>query len=51
VELHYLGAALWRNGMAEVLGGFVDRGQWSLDDATRVADLIGRRNAQRVYAL
>ena len=51
VELHYLGAALWRNGMAEVLGGFVDRGQWSLDDAIRVADLIGRRNAQRVYAL
>jgi hypothetical protein len=28
-----------------------DRGQWSLDDATRVADLIGRRNARRVYAL
>ena len=51
VELHHLGAALWRNGMADVLGRFVDRGQWSLDDATRVADLAGRRNAQRVYAL
>lgn len=51
VELHYLGARLWRDGMAEVLGGFVDRGQWSLDDATRVAGLIGRRNAERVYGI
>ncbi len=51
VELQYLGASLWRAGMTEVLGGFVDRGQWSLDDAMRVADLVGRRNAQRVYAV
>lgn len=51
VELHYLGARLWRDGIAEVLGGFVERGHWSLDDAIRVADLIGRRNAERVYGL
>jgi predicted TIM-barrel fold metal-dependent hydrolase len=51
VELHYLGARLWRDGMAEVLSGFVDRGQWSLTDAVRVAGLIGRRNAERVYGV
>ncbi len=50
-ELHYLGARLWRDGMAEVLSGFVDRGQWSLCDAQRVAGLIGRNNAERVYGL
>jgi predicted TIM-barrel fold metal-dependent hydrolase len=50
-ELHYLGARLWRDGMTEVLGGFVERGHWSLADAVRIAGLIGRRNAERVYAL
>ncbi|MBB3603980.1 hypothetical protein FHT40_003641 [Mycolicibacterium sp. BK556] len=50
-ELHYLGSALWRAGMAAVLTGFVARGQWSQADATRVADLIGRDNARRVYRL
>jgi uncharacterized protein len=51
VELHYLGARLWRDGMTEALGDFVERGQWSLDDAVRVAGLIGRHNAERVYGL
>ena len=50
-ELHYLGARLWREAMAGVLGEFVDRGQWSADDAIRVAHLIGRGNAERVYRL
>lgn len=50
-ELHYLGARLWRGAMAEVLSGFVDRGHWCADDAVRVAGLIGRGNAQRVYQL
>lgn len=50
-ELHYLGARLWRQGIAEVLTGFVDRAQWSLNDALRVADLIGRDNAIRLYRL
>lgn len=50
-ELHYLGARLWRDGMSSVLGEFVDRGQWSPDDAVRVATLIGRDNAVRVYGL
>ncbi len=50
-ELHYLGALLWRAGMTAALGGFVDRGEWSADDARRVAGLIGRGNAERVYEL
>ncbi|MEZ0359566.1 amidohydrolase family protein [Mycobacterium sp. SA01] len=50
-ELHYLGSRLWRAGMAAVLSGFVARDQWSEADAIRVADLIGRDNALRVYGL
>jgi len=50
-ELHYLGAKLWRDGISAVLTGFVDRGQWSTVDAIRVAELIGRGNATRVYQL
>lgn len=50
-ELHYLGARLWRDAMTGVLGEFVDRGEWSADDATRVAGLIGRDNAIRLYNL
>ncbi len=50
-ELHYLGAVLWRKGIGAVLGAFVDRGEWSEGDAIRVAELIGRDNAARVYAL
>jgi predicted TIM-barrel fold metal-dependent hydrolase len=50
-ELHYLGARLWRLGMTEVLAEFVARGHWSTDDAVRVATLIGRDNAVRLYRL
>lgn len=50
-ELHYLGSALWRAGMAAILTGFVARGQWSEADAIRVVDLIGHVNARRVYCL
>jgi len=50
-ELHYLGALLWRNGIHEILQGFVDAGEWSEADAIRVAELIGYRNAARVYGL
>jgi hypothetical protein len=37
--------------MTSVLGDFVDRGEWSVQDALRVAELIGRGNATRVYQL
>jgi hypothetical protein len=50
-ELHHLGALLWRRGMLRVLGGWVESGEWTLDDAVRVARLIGRENASRVYRL
>jgi uncharacterized protein len=50
-ELHYLGATLWRNGIHRVLSQFVDDGDWSAADATRVVDLIGRGNAARIYRL
>jgi len=50
-ELHYLGARLWRDGTTDVLTDFVERGQWSLDDACRVAGLIGRDNAIRLYRI
>ncbi len=50
-ELHYLGARLWRNGIRNVLQGFVDADEWSEADAMRVFDLIARHNARRVYEL
>jgi uncharacterized protein len=50
-ELHFLGAALWRNGIRDVFRQFLDAGEWSEADAIRVADLIGHRNAARVYGL
>lgn len=50
-ELHLLGSVLWRRAMGLVLGGWVRAGDCSEADAIRIVDLIGVRNAQRVYAL
>jgi predicted TIM-barrel fold metal-dependent hydrolase len=50
-ELHFLGTHLWRNGIHEVLQGFVDADEWSETDAIRVIDLIAHGNARRVYGL
>jgi uncharacterized protein len=50
-ELHFLGAHLWRNGIHNVLQGFVDADEWSVAEAIRVVDLIAHDNARRVYAL
>jgi uncharacterized protein len=50
-ELHFLGAALWRNGIRRVLNEFVADGDWSEGDAIRVVDLIAHDNAARVYGL
>jgi uncharacterized protein len=50
-EFHYLGARLWREATARVLGGWVADDLWSAADARRVAALIGRDNARRVYRL
>jgi predicted TIM-barrel fold metal-dependent hydrolase len=48
-ELHHLGAHLWRRGMARVLRSWVDEGAATVADAERIAALIGRDNALRVY--
>ncbi len=48
-ELHYLGARLWRRGLSRVLRSWVDEGAATTADAERIARMIGRDNAQRVY--
>jgi predicted TIM-barrel fold metal-dependent hydrolase len=50
-ELHFLGATVWRRAVTSVLNGFVQQGDWSVDDAVRVASLWGRDNAVRLYKL
>jgi uncharacterized protein len=50
-ELHYLGARLWRNAVARVLGAWVDDGEWSLPDAARVLELAAQTNPRRLYRL
>ncbi len=50
-ELHFLGAQLFRRGLARVLTGFCLDGDWSEPDAVRVAELVGRHNAARLYRL
>jgi hypothetical protein len=37
--------------MGLVLGEWVRRGEWSVDDAVRVVELVGAGNANRVYRL
>jgi predicted TIM-barrel fold metal-dependent hydrolase len=50
-ELHYTGALLWRRAMTRVLDALVGDEEWSRADAIRVATMIGRDNARRVYGL
>lgn len=50
-ELHYLGARLWRNGLAAVLQEFLERDEWDRDEALRVARMVCSENATRVYRL
>ncbi|WP_328772444.1 amidohydrolase family protein [Streptomyces sp. NBC_00286] len=50
-ELHVVGARLFREALARVLGTWVAEGAWSLADAQRVAGLIAAGNARRVYGL
>jgi uncharacterized protein len=50
-ELHYLGATLWRQAVGRTFGRWVGEGDWSTMDACRVAEMVGRRNALRVYGL
>jgi predicted TIM-barrel fold metal-dependent hydrolase len=50
-ELHHLGALLWRRGILRAVGAWVDADEWSVEDGLRVARMIGRENAERVYRL
>ncbi|MER5221176.1 MULTISPECIES: amidohydrolase family protein [Streptomyces] len=50
-ELHVVGARLFRESLARVLGTWVAEDAWSLADAQRVAGLIAAGNARRVYGL
>ncbi|MER7083775.1 hypothetical protein SAMN02982929_00536 [Saccharopolyspora kobensis] len=50
-ELHHLGALLWRRGTQAALAQWVAAGEWSVPDAIRVARMIGRDNARRIYRL
>ncbi len=51
-ELHFLGAALWRNGIRDgPRTASSTAGEWSAADALRVVDLIAYGNARRVYRL
>ena len=50
-ELHHLGAVLWRRAFSAVVGEWIQSGEWSLASARRVASLIARQNAERLYAL
>jgi predicted TIM-barrel fold metal-dependent hydrolase len=50
-ELHYLGAVQWRHAITEVVGDWVETGEWSAGDAVRVVDLMAAGNARRVYGL
>ncbi|MET9496801.1 amidohydrolase family protein [Streptomyces sp. NPDC006552] len=50
-ELHVVGARLFRDALARVLGGWVAEGAWCLGDAQRVATMIAAGTAGRVYGL
>jgi predicted TIM-barrel fold metal-dependent hydrolase len=48
-ELFYLGARLFRRALAGVLGRWVEDDQCSPPEALRIARLVGRDNALRIY--
>lgn len=50
-ELHTVGAVLFRRALAALLDGWTADGSWSVADAERVAGLLGRGNARRLYGL
>ena len=50
-ELYLLGAALFRRGFAAVVDDLVGAGEMEEDDAARLAALVARDNAARVYGI
>lgn len=50
-ELFHLGANLFRRGLADALDTWGDRDGWPVSERRRVAELVCRENARRVYRL
>lgn len=50
-ELYLTGAVLFRRGLGRVLDEWVREGDWSTQDADRVAEMIAAATARRVYRL
>jgi predicted TIM-barrel fold metal-dependent hydrolase len=50
-EFHYLGALLFRRSLTAILDSWVRRDECSVADADRIADLLGRANAHRIYPI
>ncbi len=50
-ELYFLGVELFRRGVAELLGGLVEAGEMTSDDASYAGRLVARDNARRAYRL
>jgi hypothetical protein len=48
-ELYYLGAALFRRSLGSILEGWIQEDDCTKDDARRIAAMIGRENALRIY--
>lgn len=50
-ELYHLGAWLFRRGYDQTVTPWVEAGDWSAEDATRVFQMIAVGNARRIYGL
>jgi uncharacterized protein len=50
-ELFYLGAVLFRSGMAATLDGWIRSDNCSVQEAERIAGLVASGNATRIYPL
>ncbi|MFF2273999.1 amidohydrolase family protein [Agromyces sp. NPDC058136] len=50
-ELYYLGALLFRRGLARALDVFAERDGWPPSERARIVELVAWRNARRAYRL
>jgi uncharacterized protein len=48
-ELYYLGAVLFRRSLGAILNQWIEGGDCTTEDARRIAEMIGRGNALRIY--
>jgi uncharacterized protein len=48
-ELYFLGAVLFRRALGGILERWIEDGDCTVDDAQRIAAMIGRDNALRIY--